>query len=92
MKTQPGIPVIGEQLELFPGIEIAPIKKEENPSANDPNPMVRSYGPAKCKTCKHLFAKRWDKTYNKCALRGNTNGAGTDHRVRWKACAKYEEE
>lgn len=68
----------------------------ENCQQNEPNPMRKTHGPgpdgAKCKTCKHLFAKRWDRTYYKCALRGNTNGAGTDHRVRWNACAKYEED
>lgn len=45
---------------------------------------------AQCKTCKHLFAREFANTYYKCDLRQNTGGAGTDHRVTWKACAKYE--
>ena len=59
----------------------------------DPNPMVRAYGYAeprtRCRECEHLFAKHWDKRYYKCDLRGNTNGPGTDHRVRWNACSKF---
>lgn len=58
------------------------------------NPCVRKYGegPAgkKCKDCRHLIAKRYSKTYYKCTFRGDTNGPGTDHRVSWQACAKWE--
>jgi hypothetical protein len=57
------------------------------------NPMVRAFGKLdgkKCKTCKHLIAKRWDKVYYKCSLRLDTNGPGTDHRVNWTACNKYQ--
>lgn len=58
------------------------------------NPLRRRFGPgpdgATCKTCVHLFAKRYAGTYYKCALRGDTNGPGTDHRVRWPSCGKYD--
>jgi hypothetical protein len=61
----------------------------------DQNPMVRvhGYGPKgkQCKTCKHLISHRpGQNRYYKCTLRGITHGPGTDHRVRWAACAMYE--
>ena len=60
------------------------------------NPMVRAYGEylkdvrLRCMDCNHLYVKRLSKNYYKCAYRGNTGGPGTDHRVRWAACAKFE--
>ncbi|MBH8606014.1 hypothetical protein [Thermoactinomyces sp. CICC 10521] len=71
-----------EQLELF-GMDIPPL---------NPNPMVRAFGRGpdeKCRTCKFLKKKVWDKTYYKCVYRGDTNGPGTDHRVGWDACSLY---
>lgn len=61
-----------------------------------PSPMVRKHGLspglATCKTCKHLFRKDYRAgAYYKCRLLGNTNGAGTDIRLKWSACGKYEE-
>jgi len=59
------------------------------------NPMVKLYGKGpggkKCRDCKHLYVKEWDKRYYKCALRINTNGPGTDHRANWHACGKFVE-
>lgn len=60
------------------------------------NPCVLAYGPGPegriCGDCVHLFA-RGDTagTYYKCDLRRFSNGPATDHRVRWAACAKFEE-
>ena len=58
------------------------------------NPCVALYGagPAlkRCKTCAHLFAHRQSRTWYKCDLRTFTHGPGSDHRVNWPACAKYE--
>lgn len=65
------------------------------PEAYKVNPMCRAAGITegkKCKTCRHLIRKRYSKVYYKCAFRGNTNGPGTDHRVNWPACGKYEED
>jgi hypothetical protein len=60
----------------------------------EPNPCVRTYGlgpdGARCKTCELLQSREYANTYYKCSLRANTGGAGTDHRVNWKACAKYK--
>jgi len=68
--------------------------EEMTNEAKDPNPCVRLYGARdgkKCKACIHLFGKQYANTYYKCALRKNTSGPGTDHRVNWNACGKYEE-
>lgn len=64
------------------------------PRAKKQNPMVRAFGPgpegARCRDCRHLRMKSFARTYYKCNLRVDTNGPGTDHRVRWPACAKFE--
>lgn len=61
------------------------------------NPLLTMYGPgpegARCGSCSHLFlvggvAGR----YWKCDLRRNTGGPGTDHRFRWPACGRYEQD
>ena len=74
--------------ELFEG--------EFPPHWKDKNPCVRLYGPGPdgktCKDCSRLYARRFSKTYYKCELRRCTCGPGTDHRVRWNACAKFQEE
>jgi len=62
----------------------------------DDNPCVYWYGKGpegtKCKTCKKLVYKDRGKRYYKCLERTITNGAASDHRVRWNACGKYEED
>lgn len=80
-----------EQFELDLGVG------EIEPPAKHPSPMVRKYGlsdeAAKCKTCKHLFHKKYRAgSYYKCQLLGDTNGAGTDVRLKWDACGRYEKE
>jgi hypothetical protein len=57
------------------------------------NPLLRVFGTTpgeKCMDCIHLYAHRCSKTYYKCDLRPFTFGPGTDHRVRWPACGKFE--
>lgn len=58
------------------------------------NPVIAVYGPDKfgrsCKFCAHLYRKRYGRVYLKCDLRKDTNGAGSDHRANWPACARYE--
>ena len=59
------------------------------------NPCVRSHGigpeGSKCKGCALFIRKGYcSKKYFKCALRGNTNGPGTDHRANWPACGKFQ--
>lgn len=60
-----------------------------------PSPMVRKHGLSSeretCKTCKHLFRKEYRAgAYYKCRLLGDTNGDGTDIRLKWDACGRYE--
>lgn len=79
-----------EQFELDLGVG------KVKPPAKHPSPMVRKYGLSAndetCKTCKHLYRKEYQAgAYYKCELLGNTNGAGTDIRLKWDACGKYEE-
>lgn len=79
-----------EQLELFG-------EHEMDRKLQSPNPMVRAFGfgPAEknCQTCLHLVIHQpGQNRYYKCRLRGITNGPATDHRVRWPACGKYEED
>ncbi len=59
-----------------------------------PNPMVRAFGPhegKRCKDCRLLIRKvlRSGRVYFKCTLIGDTNGPGTDFRANWDACAKF---
>lgn len=61
----------------------------------DPNPMVVALGlygdGKKCKHCAHCIENRpGANRYLKCALRKITNGAKTDIRANWNACAKFE--
>ena len=60
------------------------------------NPLIRSFGKGpegeRCKNCKHLYYKSYSKVYYKCDLRPDTNGPGTDHKVNWPACGKFEKE
>lgn len=60
----------------------------------EPNPCRIKFGPGpadkRCKDCAQFIRKRYSKTYFKCALRGDTNGPGTDHRANWLACSKWE--
>jgi hypothetical protein len=66
------------------------------PAPKKGNPCIALYGegPAGCccKSCMHLVSHRPGKRrFYKCALRKITHGPGSDHRVGWPACAKYEE-
>src|SRR6266550_2259178 len=61
---------------------------------NQPNRMVRLFGPREgkqCKDCRLLLRKilRSGRTFFKCACVGNTGGPGTDFRAGWDACAKF---
>ena len=63
------------------------------PSSFQPNPMVIKHGKLEgfyCKTCSLLIKKEFNgKNYYKCKCRGDTNGSGTDHRIKWDACRLY---
>lgn len=74
-------------------------KAVRKPLSSLPNPMVIAHGadPAgrRCGSCYHLVVKHdhGPRRYHGCELRGPlTAGPGTDHLVRWPACALIEEE
>lgn len=58
------------------------------------NPCVQAWGfgpkGVRCEACAHLVVKQAGNRYYKCVRRGATNGPGTDHRVGWPACGKFE--
>ena len=61
----------------------------------DPNPMVRRYGfgpdGETCRGCALLVRVRpGAKMFRKCKLRGITRGPGTDHKVSFTACARFQ--
>jgi len=87
-KAAGGLPLTAEQAVWWAGQQAAgPVSA---------NPCVTAYGPGpdgkQCKTCTQLYAHRCSKVYYKCRLRNFTHGPGSDHKVRWPACAKYTEE
>lgn len=45
---------------------------------------------ATCGNCKHLFKRRMSRSYLKCDLMKNTFGPGTDLRIKWRGCVKWE--
>lgn len=60
------------------------------------NPMLALYGDGPqgriCHNCAHCVSLNYhDHIYHKCELRGITHGTGTDHRLRWPTCGKYEQ-
>ena len=74
--------------ELFKNFDAREISTE-------PNPCVKTWGVGptgmRCKHCQHIKALKYANTYYKCAKRGRwTHGPSTDHRLNWKACAKFE--
>lgn len=61
------------------------------------NPMLAVAGPGpegrRCGDCVHLRMQGGVAgRYYKCELRGITGGPLTDHRVRWPACGRFEED
>jgi hypothetical protein len=69
----------------------------EVPLYLEPNPMVHLCGRGPegetCRHCRHVIANptRSRRTFYKCRKRGApTNGPGTDHRLKWRACGRFE--
>ena len=44
-----------------------------------------------CRDCVNLISHKFDNTYYKCKLYGDSAGPGTDWRVRYPACGKFEQ-
>lgn len=84
---------VADRPELQPWLD-QQFSKETTPERV--NPCVRAFGlgpqGAICKDCVHLFKHRpGKKHFYKCDLRNCTNGPGTDHRVSWPACGRFEQ-
>lgn len=81
---------LAEQHDMWKALKL----KEQGELDAIANPMVKTFGAdpekRKCKDCLHLYSRRYSKTYWKCDFREETRGAGSDHRVNWPACTKYE--
>lgn len=43
-----------------------------------------------CKTCQHAYCRKFAKTYWKCALVKATGGPGSDIRLQWAACSRWQ--
>ena len=75
---------------LFPDMPPQP----KNEWQGSPNPVVRKLGPDPegriCRDCTRLYYRQMSKRYYKCDLRKETGGPGSDHRVFWKACSRFE--
>lgn len=71
-----------------------PIKVPVKPDKNI-NPCIAIYGPGPagqtCENCALLAGFAMSRTVYKCFLRRNTHSAKTDHKLRWPACAKFEQ-
>lgn len=68
------------------------LAKESDPVYRNPLVRLHGRGPVgvRCKACRFLYGRRFSKTYWKCSQRVETRGPGSDHRVNWFACAKFE--
>jgi hypothetical protein len=88
-----------EQPTLFDLPDESPIpdgRADRKNRTDGKNPMLLAFGPgpenATCGHCKHMEGYQQAATWYKCALRKNTGGRKTDHKVRWPACGKFEED
>lgn len=43
-----------------------------------------------CLTCEHSYCVKLGKTYHKCGLVKATCGPGTDIRLKWTACSRWQ--
>lgn len=72
-----------------------PIEVPKAAPAPNVNPCIALYGPGpgnSCRGCIHLrYLPYHDKKYWKCDLRKLTHGSGSDHKVGWPACGRYEQ-
>lgn len=84
-------------MSLFDGQPLDPGIELQFPELiGNRNLMVRKFGlgpdGVRCKSCRFLVSRRpGQNSYWKCEKRGITGGPATDHRVRYDACALYQE-
>lgn len=67
---------------------------EQKPSSENPCVQLYGAGPESktCRQCSQIAGIRGaSKTFFKCKLRKATHGSGTDHKISWPACARFEQ-
>ncbi len=87
-------PLFEEWNEESLNVTQPPLTSVPKPKSINPCSLVFGYGPlgVSCRACVHLLHLDYHaKTYIKCDLRKITHGAGSDHRLSWPACARFEE-
>jgi hypothetical protein len=79
---------------LPPSKQSQEMSRIEQLSQKGRNPCILQFGEGpwdrECGECSHMYQNRHDKVYWKCSMRKHTNGAGSDHRRTWPACARFE--
>jgi len=56
-----------------------------------PSPIGSAQTDETCKTCQHSYKRAGGtKSYWKCGLMKPSHGKGTDIRLRWAACSRWE--
>jgi hypothetical protein len=86
------------------GASLPPVEEPKPAPEHSVNPCIDMYGPGPegriCRDCVHLQGFKQSATWYKCTKRAwKTKGGkypgtvypGPDHRVRYPACAKFEE-
>lgn len=66
-----------------------PKKNRDTPKGNAA-PIGSGPAGETCKTCRHSYCFTYAKRYWKCDLVKPTSGAGTDIRLKWAACSRWE--
>jgi len=84
--------LFGDEITIDEAREIVrKLQKRKNPKPKGNAAPIGS-GPEgeTCKSCKHSWSHTTAKRYWKCALVKPTRGAGTDIRLKWAACSRWE--
>lgn len=66
-----------------------PTKRRTQPRGNAA-PVGSGPAGETCRSCAHCYAVRYSKKYYKCDLVKETRGPGSDIKLKWPACARWE--
>lgn len=83
--------LFGNEITIKFGDDLPPGKKKRNDKPRGSAAPIGS-GPAgeTCKSCKHSYCNQYAKRYWKCDLVKATHGPGSDIRLKWAACSRWE--
>ena len=65
-------------------------KKRRTQASGNAAPIGSGPDGETCKTCRHAYSVKYSKRYWKCALVKPTCGLGSDIRLKWPACSRWE--